>query len=85
MYNATRAGYYSLEVKDASDGGHAIGSPFEVLVEPNKAFAPATLVWWDKQVGAPWLIGRGGWERARGGGVVRAQKCKGAKNIVIIC
>eukprot|EP00752_Nemacystus_decipiens_P001537 g1506.t1 len=50
VYNATKAGFYSLEVVDASDGGHAIGSPFQVLVEPNKAFAPATLVWWDKQV-----------------------------------
>lgn len=57
-YNATKAGFYSLEVKDASDGGQAVGSPFQVLVEPNKAFAPATLVWWDKQVGAPYL---GGW------------------------
>eukprot|EP00903_Cladosiphon_okamuranus_P013586 g12653.t2 len=50
VYNATKAGYYSLEVTDASDGGQAIGSPFQVLVGPNKAFAPATLVWWDKQV-----------------------------------
>lgn len=28
-----------------------MGSPFQVLVEPNQAFAPATLVWWDRQVG----------------------------------
>lgn len=49
-YNATKAGNYSLEVKDASDGEHAVGSPFQVLVEPSQAFAPATLVWWERQV-----------------------------------
>lgn len=53
-YNATKAGNYSLEVKDADDGEHAVGSPFTLLVEPNQAFAPATLVWWDRQVsGSP--------------------------------
>lgn len=51
VYNATKTGNYSLEVVDASDGEHAVGSPFQVLVEPNQAFAPATLVWWEKQVG----------------------------------
>ncbi|CAM9570598.1 unnamed protein product, partial [Ectocarpus fasciculatus] len=50
VYNATKTGNYSLEVVDASDGEHAVGSPFQVLVEPNQAFAPATLVWWEKQV-----------------------------------
>lgn len=68
VYNATKVGYYSLKVEDASDGAQAVGSPFQVLVEPNKAFAPATLVWWDKQVGVPFLGGRlGGWV---GGSVV---------------
>ncbi|CAM9146088.1 unnamed protein product, partial [Ectocarpus sp. 8 AP-2014] len=50
VYNATKTGNYSLEVVDASDGEHAVGSPFQVVVEPNQAFAPATLVWWERQV-----------------------------------
>lgn len=50
VYNATKAGNYSLDVIDVSDGGHAVGSPFEVLVEAAQAYAPATLVWWDRQV-----------------------------------
>lgn len=49
-YNATKTGNYSLEIIDASDGEHAVGSPFEVVVEAAQAFAPATLVWWDRQV-----------------------------------
>ena len=50
VYNATKMGNYSLEVIDVSDGEHAVGSPFEVLVEAAQAHAPATLVWWDRQV-----------------------------------
>ncbi|CAM9996213.1 unnamed protein product, partial [Ectocarpus sp. 12 AP-2014] len=50
VYNATKTGNYSLEVVDTSDGEHAVGSPFQVVVEPNQAFAPATLVWWQRQV-----------------------------------
>lgn len=50
VYNATKTGNYSLEVIDVSDGEHAVGSPFEVLVEAAQAHAPATLVWWDRQV-----------------------------------
>lgn len=49
-YNATKSGKYLLEVVDVSEGEHAVGSPFEVFVEPSQAFAPATLVWWDRQV-----------------------------------
>lgn len=50
IYNVTVAGNYSLEIMDALDGEHAVGSPYDVLVEPAQAFAPATIVWWDKQV-----------------------------------
>lgn len=50
VYNATKTGNYSLEVVDVADGEHAVGSPFHVVIEPNQAFAPATLVWWDRQV-----------------------------------
>ena len=49
-YNATKAGNYSLEVVYASDGEHAVGSPFDVFVEPSQAFAPQTLVWLNRQV-----------------------------------
>lgn len=49
-YNATKSGNYSLSIVDASDGEHVVGSPFDVIVEPAQPFAPATLVWWDRQV-----------------------------------
>lgn len=50
-YNATAAGNYTLEVIDVVHGEHAVGSPFEVVVEPARPFAPSTVVWWDRQVG----------------------------------
>lgn len=46
----TVAGNYSLEIVDAVDGEYAMGSPFEVLVEPAQAFAPSTVATWDRQV-----------------------------------
>lgn len=49
-YNATKTGNYSLEIVDISDGYHAVGSPFDVLIEAAQAFGPATVVWWDRQV-----------------------------------